>query len=82
MAKGGLTEVENLQVLRRDIHIENGYMWYNKYYKSGPWRSVISGSGKFERTGLGSYREAKESIETAFRYLCTYANLWRGDFVE
>ena len=29
---------------------------------------VVSGSGKFERTGLGSYREAKESIETAFRY--------------
>jgi ATP-dependent Lon protease len=29
---------------------------------------VISGSGKFEKTGLGSDREAKESIETAFRY--------------
>ena len=29
---------------------------------------VISGSGKFERTGLGNSREAKESIETAFRY--------------
>lgn len=29
---------------------------------------VVSGSGKFERTGLGSSREAKESIETAFRY--------------
>lgn len=29
---------------------------------------VVSGSGKFERTGLGSDREAKESIETAFRY--------------
>ncbi|KHD16249.1 protease Lon-related BREX system protein BrxL [Clostridium butyricum] len=29
---------------------------------------VISGSGKFERTGLGTCREAKESIETAFRY--------------
>jgi ATP-dependent Lon protease len=29
---------------------------------------VISGTGKFERTGLGSDREAKESIETAFRY--------------
>lgn len=29
---------------------------------------VVSGSGKFERTGLGSDREAKESIETACRY--------------
>lgn len=29
---------------------------------------VVSGSGKFERTGLGTSREAKESIETAFRY--------------
>ncbi len=29
---------------------------------------VVSGNGKFEKTGVGSYREAKESIETAFRY--------------
>lgn len=29
---------------------------------------VINGSGKFEKTGLASDREAKESIETAFRY--------------
>lgn len=29
---------------------------------------VVSGTGKFEKTGLGSNREAKESIETAFRY--------------
>jgi len=29
---------------------------------------VVSGSGKFERTGLGSNREAKESINTAFNY--------------
>ncbi len=29
---------------------------------------VISGTGKFEKTGLGSDQEAKESIETAFRY--------------
>jgi len=29
---------------------------------------VISGNGKFERTGLGFDREAKESVETAFRY--------------
>lgn len=29
---------------------------------------VVSGNGKFEKTGLGTHREAKESIETAFRY--------------
>ncbi|NFI95396.1 protease Lon-related BREX system protein BrxL [Clostridium botulinum] len=29
---------------------------------------VVGGSGKFEKTGLGYDREAKESIETAFRY--------------
>lgn len=29
---------------------------------------VVSGSGKFERTGLGSNREAKENINTAFNY--------------
>lgn len=29
---------------------------------------VIAGSGKFEKTGIGYSREAKESIETAFRY--------------
>ncbi|MBS3950097.1 MAG: protease Lon-related BREX system protein BrxL [Peptococcaceae bacterium] len=29
---------------------------------------VVSGSGKFERTGLGSSREAKEGIDTAFNY--------------
>jgi ATP-dependent Lon protease len=29
---------------------------------------VVSGSGKFEKTGLGTDREAKESIEMAFRY--------------
>ncbi|GAQ25211.1 protease Lon-related BREX system protein BrxL [Tepidanaerobacter syntrophicus] len=29
---------------------------------------VVSGTGKFEKTGLGSDREAKEAIETAFRY--------------
>jgi len=30
---------------------------------------MVTGSGKFERTGIGSDREAKESIETAYRYL-------------
>lgn len=29
---------------------------------------VVPGSGKFERTGLGSNREVKESINTAFNY--------------
>lgn len=29
---------------------------------------VVVGSGKFEKTGIGYSREAKESIETAFRY--------------
>lgn len=29
---------------------------------------VVGGNGKFEKTGLGSDREAKESIDTAFRY--------------
>jgi ATP-dependent Lon protease len=29
---------------------------------------VVTGSGKFEKTGLGTGREAKESIETAFRF--------------
>jgi ATP-dependent Lon protease len=29
---------------------------------------VVPGTGKFERTGLGSSREAKESINTAFNY--------------
>lgn len=29
---------------------------------------VVGGTGKFEKTGLGYDRDAKESIETAFRY--------------
>ncbi|WP_276624446.1 protease Lon-related BREX system protein BrxL, partial [Syntrophomonas wolfei] len=29
---------------------------------------VVSGSGKFERTGLGSRKEVKEAADTAFRY--------------
>lgn len=29
---------------------------------------VVSGTGKFERTGLGSKRDVKESINTAFNY--------------
>jgi len=30
---------------------------------------MVTGSGRFERTGIGSDREAKESVETAYRYL-------------
>ncbi|MDD4504737.1 MAG: ATP-dependent Lon protease, partial [Clostridiaceae bacterium] len=30
---------------------------------------MVTGSGKFERTGIGSDREAKESVDTAYRYL-------------
>jgi ATP-dependent Lon protease len=29
---------------------------------------VINGTGKFEKTGLSSHREAREAIDTAFRY--------------
>lgn len=30
---------------------------------------MVTGSGKFERTGIGSDREAKEALDTAYRYL-------------
>ena len=30
---------------------------------------MIAGNGKFERTGLGSNSAAKESVDTAYRYL-------------
>ncbi|NEZ41025.1 protease Lon-related BREX system protein BrxL [Paenibacillus alvei] len=30
---------------------------------------MTAGTGKFEKTGLGSDREAKEAVETAYRYL-------------
>ena len=29
---------------------------------------VVSGTGKFERTGLGMSRNAKENVDTAFNY--------------
>lgn len=29
---------------------------------------VVSGNGKFDKSGVGSYRNAKESLDTAFRY--------------
>lgn len=29
---------------------------------------VVSGAGKFEKSGVGSHRRAKESLDTAFRY--------------
>jgi len=32
---------------------------------------AVSGTGKFERTGLGSRKEVKESIDTAFRYFAS-----------
>ncbi|MGL5711504.1 MAG: protease Lon-related BREX system protein BrxL [Paraclostridium sp.] len=37
----------------------------------GPYKietEVINGNGKFEKTGLGSDREVKETIDTAFKY--------------
>lgn len=39
--------------------------------KIGPYKietEVINGNGKFEKIGLGSDREAKEGIETSFKY--------------
>lgn len=30
---------------------------------------MTSGTGKFERTGIGSDRDAKEAVDTAYRYL-------------
>lgn len=29
---------------------------------------VVSGTGKFDKSGVGSYRQARESLDTAFRY--------------
>lgn len=29
---------------------------------------VVSGTGKFDKSGVGSYRETKESLDTAFRF--------------
>lgn len=49
---------------------------------------MVSGSGKFERTGVGSDREAKEALETAFRYfkssgksICGSANITTKDYL-
>ena len=39
---------------------------------------MLPGSGKFERTGLGSDREAKESSNTAFSYLKANSNRISG----
>ena len=30
---------------------------------------MTAGNGKFEKTGLGTDREAKEAVDTAYRYL-------------
>ncbi|MEG0834585.1 MAG: protease Lon-related BREX system protein BrxL [Christensenellaceae bacterium] len=49
---------------------------------------MVSGSGKFEKTGVGSEREAKEALETAFRYfksnaksICGSSNIATKDFL-
>ena len=34
---------------------------------------VVSGTGKFEKSGVGSHRGAKESLDTAFRYFTANA---------
>lgn len=39
---------------------------------------MIDGTGKFERTGLESYREAKEATATAFNYLKANGNAISG----
>lgn len=44
----------------------------NKFDMVGVYRletQILSGSGKFERTGLGNDRDAKEATNTAFNYL-------------
>ena len=40
---------------------------------------MTSGTGKFEKTGLGSEREAKEAVDTAFRYLKANAKSISGN---
>ena len=35
---------------------------------------MLPGNGKFERTGLGTNREAKEASNTAFNYLKANGN--------
>lgn len=44
-------------------HTQNGMIGVYKIENQ-----VVSGSGKFEKSGVGSDREAKESLDTAFRF--------------
>jgi ATP-dependent Lon protease len=39
---------------------------------------VVSGTGKFEKSGVGSHRGAKESLDTAFRYFTANCNSISG----
>ncbi|WP_375104762.1 protease Lon-related BREX system protein BrxL [Paenibacillus sp. RS8] len=41
---------------------------------------MTTGSGRFEKTGLGSDREAKEAVETAYRYLKANGKNISGSF--
>ena len=41
---------------------------------------ILSGNGKFERTGLGTDRDAKEATNTAFNYLKANGNRISGSF--
>lgn len=40
---------------------------------------MLPGNGKFERTGIGSDRDAKESTNTAFNFLKANGNRISGD---
>ncbi len=42
---------------------------------------VVSGTGKFEKSGLGSHRGAKESLDTAFRYFTSNCKSISGSIV-
>lgn len=40
---------------------------------------ILPGSGKFERTGLGSDRDCKETADTAFNFLKANGNRISGN---
>lgn len=42
---------------------------------------ILPGNGKFERTGIGSDRDAKEATNTAFNYLKANGNAMRNILV-
>ena len=52
-----------------------GHLYTVSHGKSGMFgvykleMQMTAGNGKFERTGIGSDREAKEAVDTAYRYL-------------